>query len=415
MHKEVIVPYKTQNEIVKLDGIAKSVVAYSKDSPQKISSDAIIESVERPFAKPPLREFLAKSRRLLVIVNDGTRQTATAQILELIHPYLEKIDFQILVACGAHSEPRPDDLKKILGKNYGKLSERIVIHRSRREEEMVYIGRSKRGTELYINSLAVQSDRILVITSVEPHYFAGFMGGRKSFLPGISFYTTIVQNHRLALHPMARVFSLYRNPVNNDMMEIFEHLPPDRIFSIQLLQNRNGKITKVLSGDVQKTFFSLSESTKKLYGVNTAGKSDILVSVVHNPRLSLYESRKAMHYGILGLKKGGILIVVSPCTKGLGDSGFFEPILASRTPDVLFEWISKDFKLGWQRLGKWVEATLWGEVWLVSDLPEQVVRDAFLKPYHSVETAVREAVKLKGRASKIAFVFDGSSTVPLPE
>ncbi len=414
MTREVIIPYGNESNVVKLDGIAESVVAYPRDSVGEISSDSVLESIEKPVGKPPLRDFLAKSKKLLIVVNDGTRRTATAEILELVHPYVERMDFKILIACGAHSKPKLDDLKRILGRNYARLSDKVTFHDSRQTEEMVYLGRSRRGTEFSINSLAIESDRILVITSVEPHYFAGFMGGRKSFLPGISSYATIVQNHRLALRSMARTFSLHRNPVNNDMTEIFRYLSRDKIFSIQLVQNRKGKITNVLSGDIQKTFFSLADSAKKLYGVKTGRRADILVTVVLDRELSLYESRKALNYGILGLKKGGILIVLSSCTKGLGHSEFFEPIFASPTAHHLIDWITKDFELGRQRLAKWAEATLWADIWLVSELPDGAVTDAFLKSYHSVDIAVKEAIKLKGASAKIAFVFAGTTTVPLP-
>ncbi len=414
MNKEVVVPYGNKKKIVKLDGTVKNVLAYPKDPSQELSSDCILESIHKPLGTPSLRKFLEHSRKLLVIVNDATRRTATARILEVICPYLERVNFRILVACGAHPKPKLGDLKTILGESYGELNEKTIFHDSNCREKMVYLGRSRRGTEYSINSLAIESDRILVITSVEPHYFAGFMGGRKSFLPGISQYETIVQNHRLSLHSMARVFSLYRNPVSNDMMELFEHLSPEKIFSIQLLQDREGKVTRVLCGNIQDAFFSLVDPARKLYGVKTGGRADILVSVVSSPNLSLYASRKAMNYGISGLKKGGILIVVSPCAKGLGDPEFFDPISLSRTPNHLIDLVSKDFKLGYQRLAKWAQATMWGDVWLVSNLPERAVRDAFLKPYNCVETAVRKAIRLKGTSSRITFLFDGTTTVPLP-
>jgi len=374
---EVIVPYGSTEETVTLDGTVETVLAYPGDFVERISSDSIVESIEKPLGKPPLRQFLSNSKNLLVVVNDGARRTPTAQILELISPLLEKTSFRVLIACGSHQRPRPREVTRILGKNYANLSTRVIVHDSKRTEGMVYLGRTRRGTELSINSLAIESDRILVITSVEPHYFAGFMGGRKSLVPGISSYSTIVQNHRLALHSMAKAFSLHRNPVNNDMMEIFNYLSEDKVFSIQLLQDRGGKITEVFSGDIQKTFSLLTESTRRLYGVKTGRRADILVSIVSDGELSLYESRKAIHYGILGLRKGGILIVVSPCARGLGSSHFIEPISASRTPQHLINKVHEDFQLGHQRLAKWVDALLWGEVWLVSDLPERSVTDLF--------------------------------------
>jgi len=415
VQREIIVPYKSGEEAVTLDGVAQALVVSPTNTTQQVSADSIIESIERPVEKPSLQRFLKGGRNVVVIVNDGARRTATAQILDAVYPYLEKMEFTVLIACGAHPEPTRDELGRILGRNVGQLADRVRLHRSEHREEMTYVGKSKRGTEFYLNSLAVHADRILVITSVEPHYFAGFMGGRKSFIPGVSSYETIVQNHRLALHRMARTFSLRRNPVHHDMMDIFRFIPSDKVFVIHLLQGRCGELVRILSGDIEGTFYSLAESTRKLYGVKIGSKVDILVSVVLDPSLSLYESRKALHYGMLGLKKGGIHIVVSPCTKGMGGCEFFDFISHSRTPESLADSSVKDFELGGQRLMKWAESRLWGEVWLVSDLPDRVVMGAFLRPYHSVRTAVREAVKARGKASRIAFVFDGARVIPVPQ
>jgi nickel-dependent lactate racemase len=263
--------------------------------------------------------------------------------------------------------------------------------------------------------LVLASDRILVITSVEPHYFAGFMGGRKSFLPGLASYETIAQNHRLALHRMARTFSLLRNPVHNDMMEALGYLDNEKVFSIQLLQDPSGKVIDSLAGDIRTTFFTLATFARRLHGARVGTKADILLTVVSNPELSLYESRKAISYGLLGLKKGGILIVVSPCKEGLGNPEFFEPIIGSRSPRDLIRHITGEFRLGHQRLAKWIEAPLWGEIMLVSDLPPASVTDLFLTPYGSASDACKEALRKKGRSSTLTVVFDGTRSIPLLE
>jgi nickel-dependent lactate racemase len=84
---------------------------------------------------------------------------------------------------------------------------------------MVFLGASKNGTQMRVNRLGVEADRIVIISSVEPHYFAGYTGGRKSFLPGIAAHETIEQNHKLALKPEACALKLEGNPVHEDMID----------------------------------------------------------------------------------------------------------------------------------------------------------------------------------------------------
>ena len=101
------------------------------------------------------------------------------------------------------------------------LKAQVHSHDSRKDR-MVLLGSSKNGTEMDVNEMAVNADRLVIITSVEPHYFAGYTGGRKSFLPGVASFRTIEQNHRLAMRPDAQAIALDGNPVHEDMMDALQ-------------------------------------------------------------------------------------------------------------------------------------------------------------------------------------------------
>ena len=101
----------------------------------------------------------------------------------------------------------------IFGEFYESLKGQIHAHDSRKDR-MVLLGKSKNGTEMAVNEIAVNADRLVIITSVEPHYFAGYTGGRKSFLPGVASYKTIDQNHKVAMRSDAQVIALDGNPVH---------------------------------------------------------------------------------------------------------------------------------------------------------------------------------------------------------
>jgi nickel-dependent lactate racemase len=150
---------------------------------------------------PPVQEGASS---VLVIINDATRPPPTPSKLSALLPCFEKAgisdaNLMLLVATGAHRPVKEDELDQLLGPYKERLSPRLVSHEAKDEKSLARIGVTRNGTPILLNKLLFAYDRIVVTGSVEPHYFAGFTGGRKAFLPGIAGYETIVANHKLAV------------------------------------------------------------------------------------------------------------------------------------------------------------------------------------------------------------------------
>jgi nickel-dependent lactate racemase len=146
-----------------------------------------------------LKRFLANSKSVLVVVNDYTRPTPTEMIVAMIEPIIKDYDFKFIVACGSHRAPMPDEFVQIFGKYYELYKERILVHDAKDNAKVKFLGKTRRNTPVWLNQAIWEADKIIAINSVEPHYFAGFTGGRKSFLPGIAGLETITANHKLSL------------------------------------------------------------------------------------------------------------------------------------------------------------------------------------------------------------------------
>ncbi|MDR2471928.1 MAG: lactate racemase domain-containing protein, partial [Treponema sp.] len=159
-----------------------------------------------------LAEFVRGGKRLLVIINDATRPTPTETILTGLLPAVEAAApgraLTLMVATGAHRAATENEYRQILGRHYAALRECCVCHDARNDADMVDIGATRNGTPMLLNRRLFEADRIIATGSVEPHYFAGFTGGRKAFLPGIAAYKTVEANHKLALSPAARSLAL---------------------------------------------------------------------------------------------------------------------------------------------------------------------------------------------------------------
>jgi len=370
-------------------------------------------ALSSPVRACSFEEFIGGPGELLVIVNDGARSTPTAQVLDIIGEGISRRSVSFLVATGSHRMPTEEEFSLIFGGHLEQYRARIFCHDSMAEDNMRFMGTSEKGTETWINRRAIDADRLVVIGSVEPHYFAGFTGGRKAFLPGIAAYETIRQNHRLALLPGARPMGLEGNPVHEDMVDSLGAMFEKPIFSIQTVVDRQRRVYAASTGHIQDSFFAMVERSKEVYSASIREKADIVVTAASSSLdTDLYQSQKAIEHGKLALREGGILILVSKCRAGIGPETFYKLLSACKTRREVLERIHNGYMLGYHKAAKFVETGAWADMWAVTDLPDETVSNVFMKPFGHVQDAADEAIRIKGSDSKVLFLMDGSLTVP---
>jgi len=373
----------------------------------------IRKGIEQPINSRSFDEFIADAKDLLFIVNDYTRPTPTAKILEVIYPKTKDKNIRFIIATGIHRAPTEEEFKFIFGNYHDLLKDRIYVHDARKDEHMVYLGMSSAGTEMYVNKIGVEAHKLVIIGSVEPHYFAGYTGGRKAFLPGIASHKTIEQNHRHALSPHAQTLVLEGNPVHEDMVDALKTIERKEIFSIQTVLDGEKRIYHCTSGHIHDSFLMAIEKAHEVYCVDIKGKADIVVAVAGYPSdVDLYQSQKALDNGKLALKQGGIIILVSECSSGIGEKAYFDLLASSKTPQEALHKIEQAYKLGYHKAAKMAEIATWAEIWGVTGLTDEDVEQAFIKPCHEVQEALDRAIEKKGEKARILFLMDASLTVP---
>lgn len=395
---------------------------YNVVSPTKISlkneKKIISDALENPFYEMSFEEFVRKSNKLLVIVNDATRPTPTSKILERLYPQLSahpQVFF--LVATGTHRPPTTEEFEYIFGKHYEKFKNQIISHDCRNKKDMAYLGKSKNGTEIYVNNLVVEYQNVIVIGSVEPHYFAGYTGGRKAFLPGVASYQTIEMNHKLALSDKAKTLSLKGNPVHEDMVDAVKLLKGINIFSIQSILTADHKIYAITAGDIHKSFDAAITYANQIFCVPLEKKANIVITAAPYPLdVDLYQSQKALENGKLALLEQGVIILVSKCRTGVGDTVFLEVLSsASSCRDVVSK-VADEYKLGHHKAVKMAQIGINAEMWAVTDLDEKIIKKTQMKPYSSIQQAVDDAVKKiknQGKKPYIVVMPFGSVTIPV--
>jgi nickel-dependent lactate racemase len=376
-------------------------------------TETIRKGIEQPINSRSFDEFIADARDLLFIVNDYTRPTRTVKILDVIYPKIMDKKTRFIIATGIHRAPIEEEFEFIFGSYSDLLKDRIHVHNAHKDEDMVYLGISSTGTEMYVNKIGVEAHKLVTIGSVEPHYFAGYTGGRKSFLPGIASYKTIEQNHKHALSPRAQTLVLEGNPVHEDMVDALKVIAGKEIFSIQTVLDGKKRICNCTSGHIHNSFLMAIKKAHEVYCVDIEEKTDIVVAVAGYPSdVDLYQSQKALDNGKLALKEGGILILVSECRSGIGEEAYFNLLASSKTPREALQRIEQGYKLGYHKAAKMAEIATWADIWGVTGLAEQDVEQAFIKPFHEVQEALDKAIEKKGKKAKILFLMDASLTVP---
>ena len=291
---------------------------YPKDVECGNPDEVIGASVDAPIGYESLAQFLEGGEDIVFIVNDGTRPTPTAKVLDALSKRMDLRKARYIIATGTHRDMTPEEYDFVFGSHYESLKDRIICHDAK-NSECVFLGTSKNGTPMEVNKIAVDADRLVIITSVEPHYFAGFTGGRKSFLPGVASFRTIEENHKLAMNMEAQSLVLEGNPVHEDMMDALSVVKGKEIFSIQMVLDRHQNIYKVASGALNPAFEQAVTWAKDVFCVPIPEKADLVISVAPYPMdVDLYQSQKALDNGKWALKEGGKILMVSKCREGIG-------------------------------------------------------------------------------------------------
>jgi nickel-dependent lactate racemase len=375
-------------------------------------TEIIRQALNNPIGSPSLKEFLKDARDVLFIVNDPTRPTPTARVLDIIGDDIAGQNVSFIVATGIHRAPTEEEYLQIFTeKYYTKYKDRIHSHDSK-NDEMVYLGTSKNGTEMKVNKIGVDAHKIVIISSVEPHYFAGYTGGRKSFLPGIASFETIEQNHKLALKQEARALALEGNPVHEDMIDALSTVKKE-IFTISTVLDKNHRIYAATAGDIYKSMEAAVSKAEEVFVAKIPQKADIVVSVVKFPSdIDLYQAQKGIDNAKYAVKDGGILIVVAKCRMGIGEDSFVKLLSSADSPKDALDRIEKKFVIGYHKAAKMAEVGLYAQTFGVTDLDPKILESIFIRPFSSLQEALDKAFEEKGKNAKALVLLDGSLTIP---
>jgi nickel-dependent lactate racemase len=279
---------------------------------------------------------------------------------------------------------------------------------------MVPLGTTERGTPLALNRRVAEAHKIVAISSVEPHYYAGYTGGRKSFFPGAASYQTMEHNHRLALEEGVAPLALAGNPVHEDLVAAMGTLKGKEIYSLQVVLDRFHRICAAFAGSLEGSFSAAVQKAREVFAVEIRAQADIVVTVAPAPMdIDLYQAHKAIEHGKPALKEGGIMILVARCPMGVGNEGFCRLLSRAADPEEVYALIEGSYNLGDHKAAKIADLAAKAQIWGVTDLEPTIMEEAFIRPYPDLQGALNAAIAEQGPHAQVLFLMNGSMLVPI--
>lgn len=308
----------------------------------KTEDEIVQEAMEHPIGSPRLSELAAGKDNVVIICSDHTRPVPSRHIIPFMLREIREGNPQaritLLIATGFH---RATTKEELIGKFGEKIvsEERIVIHDSRDMESMTDLGVLPSGAPLLINKIAAEADLLVSEGFIETHFFAGFSGGRKSVLPGISSQVTVWGNHCSAFidSPYSRTGILEGNPIHRDMIAASKMARQQYI--VNAVIDADKKVVHAVAGDAIEAHEAGCRFLQQYCQVTPKRPADIAISTNGGYPLdqNMYQSVKGMTAAEAASKDGGIIIMVANCGDGHGGEGFYEALKNCESPQALMD------------------------------------------------------------------------------
>ena len=381
---------------------------------------ALVQSaLDNPIGSPKLEALAVGKERIVLIASDHTRpvpsKVLVPPMLAAIRRGNPKAKITILIATGCHRGTTKAELIEKFGPEIVE-KERIAIHDCADEANMVTIGTLPSGGVLRIHRLAAEADLLISEGFIEPHFFAGFSGGRKSVLPGIAARETVFWNHNSGFiaDPHARTGILERNPLHRDML--YAARQAKLAFICNVVINAKHQVVGAFAGDCDAAHIAGTEFLKGLCQT-TAVPADIVITTNNGHPLdqNIYQAVKGMTAGESTCREGGVIIMVAACEDGHGGESFRKTIAEGGTPAQILDQIQstppeRTLADQWESQ---ILARILNKhhVVLVSRADPALVTSMQMHPAADIPQALAIAESLLGHPGCITVIPEGISTI----
>lgn len=423
MTEEILFPYGKgkMKGVINTDELSSVLVSSIDEYEAEYSEDELVKrALADPVGSKKLSELAKGKKNVVIIASDHTRPVPSKVIIPHMLDEIRKgspdAEITILIATGCHRGTTKEELVAKFGEEIVE-KEKIYIHDCDERERLVNIGTLPSGGECEVNSIAVEADLLLAEGFIEPHLFAGYSGGRKSVLPGISGRKTVLANHcsEFIHSPFARTGILENNPIHEDML--WAAKTAKLLFIVNVVLNADKKVIYAVAGELEQAHKKGTDFISGLCGVK-ADPADIAITTNGGYPLdqNVYQAVKGMTAAEATVKEGGVIIMLAESSDGYGGDDLYHQLTGESDVAKIMEGFLKRGRNDtlpdqWQSQIL-VRILMKASVIYVSEIEDNEVEKMHMIPAHSVEEAIVKAKAiLKKEKPKIVAIPDGISVV----
>ena len=390
-------------------------------------AERVRQALRKPIDSAPLKELVKPGESVCIIISDVTRRWQSPEtyipilVEELDSAGIKDEDIIIISATGTHRRQSVEEHMGLVTKEvYERI--RVVDHVCTDDEELRYVGTTTRGTPVWLDKRALDCDHIILTGGVVYHFMAGFGGGRKSVLPGISGRETIMKNHNLALNPGlgsgtnpdSRSANLSAsNPVHADMMEACSMAKPT--FLINVVVNDNQEIIGAFAGNWVTAHKAACDMVDKMYGVPAKEKTPLVIASAggYPKDLNFYQTVKTLCNALEIIEDKGTIILVTKSNEGIGNEDTRRQL--ADYPNMLEreKALRADFSIGGYIGYLFAQTAENYNLIAVTGIPQEEFGSAKIHAVSTLDEALELSRKLNGgRDLRATLMPHGANTLP---
>lgn len=404
-----------ENEL--LDVLESSINHYK---PDLSGEELVLKAMENPVGTKRLCELAKGKKNVVIIASDHTRPVPSKVIipgmLKEIRSAEPDAKITILIATGCHRGTTKEELVYKFGNEIVE-NENIYIHDCDDREMLVNLGTLPSGGVCEVNKIACEADLLVSEGFIEPHFFAGFSGGRKSVLPGVCGRSTVLANHcsEFIDNERCRTGILEGNPMHMDML--WAAKTARLAYIVNVVLNDKKEVIFATAGDCEAAHKAGTDFLSSLCGAK-AKEADVVITTNGGYPLdqNMYQAVKGMTAAEATVKKGGVIIMLAKSNDGIGGDHFYhqladEPDINVTMRTFLERGRNQTVPDQWQTQVL-LRVLLHASVIYVSEMEDPVVEKMHLIPAHSIDEALCRAKEILNKDDvKIVAIPDGVSVI----
>ena len=381
---------------------------------ERRGEDAVRYALLHPIGAPRLCKLAKPGQKVAIIASDISRPVPSYEILPAILDELSAAgcrdeDITVVFALGSHRHHTEAEKQHLAGE---------AVYRRVRcvdsdPDDCIHLGTTENGTPVDITRTVAEADFRICTGNIEFHYFAGYSGGVKAIMPGVSTPAAIQSNHKLMVQDAACAGNLDTNPVRQDIEEAGRICGVDYLVNVVLDEHKH--IVYGVAGDAVEAHRAGCAYLDRMYRKPIPARADIvLVSQGGAPKdANLYQTQKALDNAKHAVKKGGTIILIGACKEGLGSVKFEQWLKEAPTAHSMIDRVHTHFELGGHKAAAIAMVLENAQIDFVSELPDDFVRSIFLNPQPSAQAALEQAFQKYGPEATVLAMPFGGATLPI--